>query len=156
MGAAVHTLHVLLAGAWLGGVIFTTLVVSPAFQGMKWGEPERVAARSVVGRQYAKVGTANLVLLLVFAVLDGLTRGFGAVFYVEYVLLVVLFVLVGMHGAYFGRRLAKLARAEKGASSTEDARYLAAKRHGLQRLSFAASMLDITVSVATMVLAVNV
>lgn len=43
MGAAIHTLHVLLAGVWLGGVVFTTLVVSPAFKGMKWSEAEREA-----------------------------------------------------------------------------------------------------------------
>jgi hypothetical protein len=36
-----HTVHVLLAGAWLRGVLFTTLVVSPALRAMKWGEAER-------------------------------------------------------------------------------------------------------------------
>ncbi len=156
MSAVVHTLHVLLAGVWLGGVIFTTLVVSPAFKSMKWSEPERVAARSAVGKQYAKVGTTNLVLLLVFAVLDGLVRGFGTVLYVEYGLLAVLFVLVGLHGAYFGRRLARLARGEKGAVDMQEARSFAAKRHKVQRLSFGASMLDILVSVTVVVLAVNV
>lgn len=156
MGAAIHTLHVLLAGVWLGGVIFTTLVVSPAFKGMKWSETERVGARSAVGRQYAKVGTTNLVLLLVFAVVDGLVRGFGAVFYVEYVLLVVLFALVGMHGAYFGRRLAELASVESRAESAEEARKLAGRRHELQRLSFSVSLLDLIVSTAVVILAVNV
>lgn len=156
MSAAAHTLHVLLAGVWLGGVIFTTLVVSPAFKGMKWSETERVGARSAVGKQYAKVGTTNLVLLLVFAVLDGLTRGFGAVFYMEYVLLVVLFVLVGLHGAYFGRRLAELARAESRAGSVEDTRKLAGRRHELQRLSFGISVLDLAVSAVVVILAVNV
>jgi len=38
----VHTIHVLLAGAWLGGVLFTTFVVSPALKPMKWGEAQRV------------------------------------------------------------------------------------------------------------------
>lgn len=156
MGTAIHTLHVLLAGVWLGGVVFTTLVVSPAFKGMKWSEAERVGARSAVGRQYAKVGTANLVLLLVFSVLDGLVRGFGLVFYVEYGLLLVLFVLVGMHGAYFGRRLAELARAETSAGSMEEARKLAERRHELQRLSFSVSLLDLIVSTAVVILAVNV
>ena len=31
MSTLVHTLHVILVGAWLGGVVFTTAVVSPAF-----------------------------------------------------------------------------------------------------------------------------
>jgi len=141
---------------WLGGVVFTTLVVSPAFKGMKWSEAERVGARSAVGRQYAKVGTTNLVLLLVLAVVDGLVRGFGAVFYVEYGLLGVLFVLVGMHGAYFGRRLAELARAESQAENGEEARKLAGRRHELQRLSFGVSLLDLAVSVVVVILAVNI
>lgn len=156
MTAAVHTLHILLAGVWFGGVIFTTVVVSPALKVMKWDEAERVSVRSVIGRQYAKVGTANLVLLLVFAVLDGLLQGFGPVFYAEYSLLVLLFGLVAAHGAYFGRRLVSLADAEKSAGSVEDARSFAATRRGLQRLSFGASMLNIVVSVAVMVFAINV
>ncbi len=156
MGAAIHTLHVLLAGAWLGGVLFTTLVVSPAFKAIKWSESERVGVRSAVGRQYAKVGTANLALLLIFAVLDGLVRGFGPIFYVEYGLLVVLFGLVGAHGAYFGRRLAGLAAAERRTGSVEEAQTLAARRRRLQRLSSRVSLLDLMVSVTIVVLAVNV
>ncbi len=140
----------------MGGVVFTTLVVSPALKAMKWDEAERVSVRSVIGKQYAKVGTANLVLLLVFAVLDGLLEGFGPVFYVEYILLVVLFALVTAHGAYFGRRLVRLAGAEKRAADAEKAQSFATKRRGLQRLSFAASMLNIAISVAVMALATNV
>lgn len=155
MVAAVNTLHVLLAGVWLGGVIFTMIVVSPALKAMKWDEAERISVRSVIGKRYAKVGTINLVLLALFAVLDGSLRGFGPSFYVEYSLLIVLFVLVASHGAYFGRRLVRLAQAEKGAGSAEDARYFAAKQHKLQRLSFGASMLNIAVSVSIVELAIN-
>jgi putative copper export protein len=36
LDAIVHTLHVILAGAWLGGVVFTTTVVSPALKSMGW------------------------------------------------------------------------------------------------------------------------
>ena len=61
----VGTLHVILAGAWLGGVVFTTTVVSPALKSMRWDEAEQARVRSVIGRQYAKVGTATLVLLMV-------------------------------------------------------------------------------------------
>lgn len=156
MTATIHTLHVLLAGVWLGGVVFTTVVVSPALKAMKWGEAERVGVRSVIGKQYAKVGTTNLVLLLVFAILDGGLIGFGPVFYMEYVLLLVLFGLVASHGAYFGRRLSRLAEAERRAGSAEEARTFAAKRRELQRLSFTASMLNIAVSAAVVALAVNV
>lgn len=155
MNTLVHTLHVILAGVWLGGVVFTTVVVSPALKEMKWSEAERVGVRSVIGKQYARVGTVNLVLLLIFAFLDGLLKGFGAALYVEYVLLIVVFGLVGAHGAYFGRRLVGLAEAERRAGSAEEARVLAEERHTLQRLSLRVSQIDVLVSVAIMALAIN-
>ena len=156
MSAVVHTLHVILAGAWLGGVVFTTAVVSPALKAMKWSEAERVLVRSTIGKQYVRVGTANLLLLSVFAVLDGLLLGFGPVFYVEYALLAVVFGLVAAHGAYFGRRLVRLAEAERHVGSAEEARAFAEERHALQRLSSKVSWADILVSLAVAALAVNV
>jgi uncharacterized membrane protein len=56
---------------WLGGVVFTTTVVSPALKSMGWDEAEQARVRSVIGLQYTKVGTANLALLLAFALLEG-------------------------------------------------------------------------------------
>ena len=149
-----HVAHVVLAGVWLGGLVFTTAVVSPAFEAMKWSEAERVAVRSAVGRQYARVGSANLVLLALFAVLNGAFGGFGARFYAEYALLVVVFGLAGAHGAYFGRRLAELARAEREASG-EEARTLAGRRRSLQRVSLRVSYLNLLASAVVLVLAIG-
>jgi uncharacterized membrane protein len=149
----VHVVHVLLAGVWLGGVVFTTAVVSPALKAMKWSETERVGVRSALGRQYARVGSANLALLLLFAVLDGALKGFGALFYAEYLLLLLLFGLVAVHGAYFGRHLARLAGAEREAGSAEAAKSLAEQRRSLQKLSVRVSQLNLMVSVVVMVLA---
>jgi hypothetical protein len=109
-----HTTHVVLAGAWFGGVVFTMLVVSPALGAMKWDEAERVGVRAVIGRRYALVGGLNLALLAVFALADGILGGFGQALYAEYALLPLLFGLVAAHGAFFGRRLATLAEAERG------------------------------------------
>jgi uncharacterized membrane protein len=153
LDAIVHTLHVILAGAWLGGVVFTTTVVSPALKSMGWDEAEQARVRSVIGRQYAKIGTANLVLLLVLALLEGLLSGFGPALYSEYALLAVLFGLVASHGAYFGRRLVELAKARKDAEDSDKARMLALRRRRLQRLSFGISMLNILISVVVMILA---
>ena len=155
MSAVIHTLHIILVGIWLGCVVFTTIVVSPALKVTKWPEPERVAARSVIGKQFARVGSANLALLALFALLDGLLAGFGAALYIEYALLVVLFGLVAAHGAYFGRRLMGLAEAEKRAGNEEEARALAKKRHNLQRLSLQVSWADILVSLVVAALAIN-
>ena len=153
LDAIVHTLHIILAGAWLGGVVFTTTVVSPALKSIGWDETERTRVRSVIGRQYAKVGTANLILLLVFALLDGALSGFGLALYSEYVLLAVLFVLVASHGAYFGRRLVELAEARKEAEGSEKVQVLALRRRRLQRLSFGISMLNVLISAAVVSLA---
>ncbi len=153
LDAIAHTLHVILAGTWLGGVVFTTTVVSPALKSMGWNEAEQARVRSVIGRQYAKVGTANLVLLLVFALLEGALSGFGPALYFEYALLAVLFGLVASHGAYFGRRLVELAEARKAAGDSDEAQMLALRRRRLQRLSFGISMLNIVISAAVMILA---
>ncbi len=153
MSAIIHVLHAVLAGVWLGGVVFTTFVVSPALKGMKWDEAERVLVRSKIGKQYAKVGSVNLALLVLFALLDGLLAGFSAAFYAEYLLLVVLAGLVASHGAYFGRRLRGLAEAERNAGPKE-ARDLAGRRRALQGLSVKVSWVSLAVSVAVAVLAV--
>lgn len=154
MSTVVHVAHAVLAGVWLGGVVFTTFVVSPALKAMKWEEHERVLVRSKIGKQYAKVGSANLLLLVLFALLDGIFGGFGSALYVEYALLVALLGLVALHGAYFGRRLAQFAEAERGAGSGEEARALAERRRGLQRLSLRVSWADLLVSAMVATLAV--
>ncbi|HYZ04403.1 MAG TPA: DUF4149 domain-containing protein [Rubrobacter sp.] len=153
LDAIAHTLHVISAGAWLGGVVFTTTVVSPALKSMGWDEAEQARVRSVIGHQYAKVGTANLLLLMVLALLEGALSGFGLALYSEYALLVVLFGLVASHGAYFGRRLVELAEARKEAEDSDKAQMLALRRRRLQRLSFRISLLNILISTVVMILA---
>lgn len=155
MSVLIHTLHIILAGIWLGRVVFTTAVISPALKEMKWSEAERVGVRSMIGKQYARVGTVNLALLLVFAVFDGLFEGFGPIFYAEYALIAALFGLVAAHGAYFGRRLVGLAKAERKLQGTEEARSLTERRRSLQRLSLRVSQLNLLVSVIAITFAIN-
>lgn len=154
LSVIVDVMHAVLAGVWLGGVVFTTAVVSPALRAMKWKEHERVSVRSKIGKQYARVGGINLALLVIFAVLDGLLIGFGTAQYVECLLLAILLGLVAVHGAYFGRRLAGLAEAERRAGSEDEARTRAERRRKLQRLSLRDSQADIVVSLAVAVLAI--
>lgn len=149
----VQVLHAVLAGVWLGGLVFTTFVVSPALKAMKWSEAERVAVRSAVGRYYSRLATTNLSLLLVLAALDGALGGFGAALYAELALVVAVFALSAAHGAYFGQRLRRLAEAERGAGEDE-ARSFARERRGLQRLSVRVSALNLSLSAAVAVLAV--
>jgi len=151
-----HITHVVLAGVWLGGLVFTVAVVSPAFRAMKWSEAERVAVRSAVGKQYARVGSVNLVLLALFGVLDGALVGFGVAFYAEYALLFLVFGLAAAHGAYFGRRLAEQAKAEREAGSQEERSAIAGRRRSLQRVSLRFSYLNLLVSTVVLVLAIGV
>jgi putative copper export protein len=153
LGAIVHTLHVVSAGVWLGWLVFTTAVVSPALKTLRWGETERIGVRSAIGRRYARVGTVNLALLSVFAVLDGTLGEFGPIVYAEYALLGVLFVLVAAHGAYFGRRLKELAESERGAASAGEAESFAEKRRAVGRLSRWVSVLGLSVSSVVAILA---
>src|SRR5215207_259295 len=139
----------------VAGVLFTTLVVSPALKAMKWSEAERVEVRSAIGQRYARVGTVNLILLLLFAVLDGLLGGFGAVLYAECALLAAVFGLVAVHGACFGRTLAWLFAAARRTESAEEARDFLEKRRSLQRLSLWVSWANVLISVAVAALAVG-
>jgi putative copper export protein len=156
LSTAIHVAHAILAGVWLGGVVFTTAVVSPALKAMKWSEPERVLVRSRIGERYAKVGSVNLALLALFAALDGLIAGFGPIVYAEYAMLIALAGLVVAHGAYFGRRLKELADAERRASDAGEARAIAERRRSLQKSSLKASWANILVSLAAAALAVSV
>lgn len=155
MGVAVHTAHVLAAGIWLGGLVFTYAVVSPALAAAGWSDAERVGARSRIGRRYARVAGANLAALAALALLDGLLRGLGAPLLAEYALLALVLALAGIHGAYFGRRLEELARAERTAGDGRRAREAADRRRALQRLSLRTSQLDLLASAALLALAIN-
>lgn len=77
--AVIHAVHILLAGLWVGGLVFTASVVSPAFRRMEWTPAERIAVRSEVGRQYSRVARPNLALLFLVALADWLPAGLGAV-----------------------------------------------------------------------------
>lgn len=149
----VQMIHAVLAGVWLGGLVFTTFVVSPALKAMKWTEAERVTVRSAIGRYYSRLATPNLVLILIFAALAGALGVFDGALYAELGLVVVVFALSATHGAYFGQRLRRLAQAERAAEG-EEAESIARQRRKLQRISARVSGLNLLLSTAIAVLAV--
>lgn len=136
--------------------MFTMFVVSPALKAMKWGEAERVGVRAVIGRRYARVAGVNLALLAAFALVDGIFGGFGVSLYAECVLVLLIFGLAAAHGAFFGRRIAGLAEAERGSADTERAASFALRRRSLQRMSVRVSWVNLALSVAVAALATNV
>lgn len=137
----IHAVHTLLAGFWVGGLMFTAVVVSPAFKRMEWSPPERTAVRSAVGRQYSKVARPNLALLFVAALFDWLPVGLGAIAVTELALIALVFLLSELHGLYFAPRLAQAARARDEAL-----------RSRIVRVSVSVSMLNLTLSIVVIVL----
>ena len=155
MKSPIHTLHVAAAGCWLGGVLFTGAVVTPALESLYPAEPERVRARAAIGRHYAPVAGTNLAVLLLAALADGRRAGFGRGFAAEYLLLIGLSGVAASHGAYFGPRLARLAAAEQAAPDAATASARADQRHALQARSLRVSRLNALLSLAIVVLATN-
>lgn len=151
----IQTIQLLLAGIWLGGVVFTTMVVSPALKAMKWEEVERIQVRSVIGRHYAPVATLNLALLLISSVLLGLTGKTDGMFYSEIALVLVLVALATAHGVYFGPRLSGLAAAQQQVSGPDGVTLVVERRHALQRLSLALNVTNLAASLALLVLIAN-
>lgn len=116
MNAFLHILHVLAAGIWLGGLVFTTIVVSPAFRQMDWSPVERIAVRSAVGRQYTKVARFNLLVLLVAALAAWLSQGWSTLASVEIALILSVVVLSELHALVWVPRLAQAARSGNDAA----------------------------------------
>lgn len=149
-----HAAAAVLAGTWLGCLVFTTLVVSPALKGTEWPETTRVLVRSRIGRQFRRLANPLLVLLAAAIVLAGLTSSLSgwslARFVAQLVLLVLLGVLAAAHGFFLGTRLQRLAAAEEKGADVDAAR---AARRRLQRLSFAVSIADLVVSLFLAILA---
>jgi uncharacterized membrane protein len=138
-----HIVHVLAAGIWLGGLVFTTMVVSPAFKRMNWPPPERIAVRSEVGKQYTKIARLNLGVLLLVALADGAARGWSTQVQIEMALIVLISVLSELHARVFAPRLGLAAR-----SGDETARQSAL------RVSIIVSMFNLLLSFAVAILAI--
>lgn len=135
-----HAIHVLAAGTWLGGLVFTIAVVSPAFKRMQWTPVERIEVRSAVGRQYSKVARLNLAVLLVAALADWLLAGKTSSALLELGLIALIVVLSEMHARFYVPRLAAAARDGK---MEERARLL--------RLSVGVSMVNLVCSAVVVV-----
>jgi uncharacterized membrane protein len=144
MQTTIHIIHVLAAGIWLGGLIFTTAVVSPAFKKIDWSPAERMAVRSAVGRQYVPVANLNLLILLAAAIIDAALHAWNSIALIEILLIIAVAVLAIMHGKVFAPRLAAAAREQR---HEERARLL--------RLSISISMLNLLLSFIMMIFAIG-
>jgi uncharacterized membrane protein len=139
----IHVIHILASGVWLGGLVFTTVVISPAFRRMTWSPQERVAVRSQVGRQYSKVARFNLTVLLLAALGDNALRGWSTLSVLEITLIIGILLLSELHARVYAPRLGEAAR-----SSDETA------RRSALRVSISISMLNLALSAVVAVLAI--
>lgn len=139
----VHVLHVLAAGIWLGGLVFTTTVVSPAFKRIEWSPSQRIAVRSEIGKQYSIVARFNLLILVGMALIDYAQRGWNDLGCIELTLIIIVLILSELHARVFAPRLGKASRA-----GDEVARSKAL------RISITVSMLNLLLSFAIASLAI--
>lgn len=130
-----HVLSVLASGIWLGGLVFTTVVVSPAFRQMTWSPAERIAVRSAVGRQYSKVARLNLLILVLAAAGHHFMIGWSGRAWLEVALILLVTALSELHALFFAPRLAQVARSGDSAA-----------RATALRASISVSMLNLLLS----------
>jgi hypothetical protein len=143
---SVHTLRVVAAGCWFGGVFFTSAVVTPALAARYPDESERVEVRAMIGRHYAPVAGANLAALLPLTLRDCWRGGFSRRLVAEGLLVFGLCGIAAGHGGYFGPRLARLAAMERAATDVNSVNALATRRRALQARSMQLSRLNVLLS----------
>lgn len=136
--------HVLATGIWLGGLVFTTTVVSPAFKRLNWPVQERIAVRSALGRQYARVARINLIAILALLCATQVQAGWTMTAWIELALLVLIGIISELHARHYAPKLAAAAR-------SGDALIL---RRTL-RVSIGVSMLNLAASTALAALALS-
>jgi uncharacterized membrane protein len=149
-------LHLLAAIFWVGGQLFLVLVVLPVLR-QQMPEVERVRIAAQTGRRFAVISSVALGVLVVTGPLNAIAHGiswsilrdteWGRVLAAKVVLVGIMLVLTGVHGAYFGRRLEQLnAVSERDPAS-------AARRTTLQRQSVRLSATNLLLNIAIVGLA---
>lgn len=111
------TFHLLAVVAWLGGMLFLGLVITPVLRGRP--PAERAALLHVVGRRFLKIGWIALGVLLVTGPTLWALRGFvlTPVLVAKLALVVIILLLSLLHDFRLGPRL--VAELQKGGEGKE-------------------------------------
>lgn len=150
-------LHLMAAIFWVGGQLFLVTVVVPVTrQGLVPADRSRLVGQ--IGRRFALVSSAALLLLVVTGVLLALRHGiswslltgttWGNVLLVKAAVVGVVLLLTVIHGTCFGRRLEQLAAISKAGSLAWE------QRRRLQRQSARLSAVNLALNLLVIALAV--
>ncbi len=150
-------LHVLSTAVLVGGMVLLFVAVTPA----TWlidDEALRTAVTRVVARRFAAMTGVALAVLVatgfyqLFSVVPEPVREnmtdfrFGAVFMVKMAVFVLLVILIGVHGMYYGPRIARASAAVAESDGDDEAVW---QLESLRRTSlmFSLAMLAVALSV---------
>ena len=133
-------LHILAATVWLGGMLFLSLVVTPALR--RAGEPRfALEVLRFAGRRFRSVGWTCLAVLLATGVVNFLGRGygfavlgqaefwlspFGHAFAAKLALVALVAALSAIHDFHIGRAATEAMSSRPGSREAENLRHMAA------------------------------
>ena len=156
-------LHVLSAAVLVGGMVLLFIAVTPATW-MISDEALRSAVARVVARRFAGITGVALAVLVatglyqLFSVVpddirkDMTDYRFGAVFMVKMAVFVLLVVLIGMHGMYYGPRIARASEAVTESDGDDEAVW---RLEALRRTSLLFSLVMLVTAVSVLALGVT-
>ena len=119
---AILWVHLFAAVLFVGGSFFMWLIVMPASRLFAKDESERTQIVGKIAKEFGRITNPILVILILsgiynatwylpsFASLFSFDSYGSSVLFVKVVLVVILIALIYAHGAYYGRKISKLAR----------------------------------------------
>ena len=156
-------LHVLSAAVLVGGMLLLFVAVTPA----TWlidDEALRSTVTRVVARRFARMTGVSLAVLVatgfyqLFSVVPEPVREnmsefrFGVVFMAKMAVFILLVILIGMHGMYYGPRIARASEAAAESDADEEAVW---RLERLRRTSLMFSLAMLAVAVLVLALGVT-
>lgn len=113
--------HLLAVIAWVGGMIFLTLILVPVERGIK-DQKLRYEILNKVGRRFKYLGWGCIVILLITGTFSAIQKigssdvlfhtGYGKTFLLKLFLVSIIIILSAIHDFYLGPRLVYNAKAE--------------------------------------------
>jgi len=115
-------IHILAATAWVGGMIFLSLIVVPVERGVQ--DPKlRYELVNKIGTRFKYLGWGSIILLTITGVYNALQKigtwdaltntGYGRTLLLKLALVFLMFTLSALHDFYLGPKLVQRGKIEK-------------------------------------------